>query len=152
MSLTNKEIMHYLKLSTLCPAKYSPSDGVKSDKHAAVFADGKPFLLTGPADDAESVRQAFALSQSISFRDALIAFNLSGRAESGTVNGRDISWNKTHSSVATSISGEVEDGDSSGALMAILLDESHDGSFATFMCIKTDVAQIIDSNCPVLSS
>lgn len=55
MNQYQKELQQLLRLSTLTPASYVPSNEVKTGTHAAVFVGGKPFMLLGPSDDMESM-------------------------------------------------------------------------------------------------
>lgn len=145
-----KELARLLKLSTLTPANYMPSPAVKSGTHAAVFVNGAPFLITGPADDMKSMTQARLLSESPALLSGLQAMGLFGEPEYGTVKGESIDWQISHSSVASSVGGHVESGNDVGDLMAIVIGDNSGNAFAVLMCINTDLAKIIDPSAPAL--
>ena len=62
------DLQKLLAASTLTPGRYSPSAIMRSVKHAAVFVGTRPVILTGRADDIESVGQAARLAESVEFR------------------------------------------------------------------------------------
>jgi len=56
------ELARLLKLSTLTPGIYIPSEAAKNDNHAAVFVGDAPVILCGPSDDPASAAHAEALA------------------------------------------------------------------------------------------
>lgn len=150
MSAYQEELGRLLKLSTLTPAHYAPSDEIKTLRSVAVCVDGEPILLTGPADDDESAYQAQALCHSQSFRQALNGLDLAGELSCRSFEGKEIAWCDEHVSVATSKSGDIEKGGEAGDLVLILVGCKADNRLATWMCVNTEIARIMDPSVPEL--
>lgn len=140
-----------LKLSTLTPGFYTPSERVKHGSHAAVFSGDTPIFLTGPSDCEISVSEAFALTRSQMFVIGLENIGITGELTSGVISGESIQWKNSYSSLVRSESGTVEEGDdNNGELIAInLLDRKE---LTALMCINTSLARIFDENCPELDN
>lgn len=155
MNTYQKELSRRLKLSTITPSTYEPSESVKTSSHAAVFVDGEPFMLLGPDDDRESVRQARALTASDVFMTGVRRLGFSGTPGSvtcGTVCGAEIEWRESYSALAESESGHEETGQGdTGMLMAIILGEAQQcEALSVLMCSVTELAQIFDPSAPAL--
>lgn len=143
------ELARLLAASTLTPGRYAPSLAVKAGMHAAVFVNDSPVILTGPISDAESVRQADALSRSRVVQGLLAVAGKHGDVRSGAVNGAAIDWQDTAAAVVSKPAGQVEDGRGTGPLVAIVLDDPH-LALATNLAINTSTARIFDPDAPEL--
>jgi len=151
-SMTNyqDELARLLKVSTLTPGVYHPSDAVKRATHAAVFAGNTPVILTGEVDDPLSVDQSVALANSPLLANTLRAAGITGNLSSGQIEGNQILWHQNESAIVDSESGEVVYGpDESGELVAIVLDDPHQ-AITTRMCVSTETARIFDPRVPEL--
>ena len=66
--MNKKNLKRALKDSNVTPVTYIPSENFKKSIHICVFANGYPMVLTGMADDKESVKEAEQLLKSTDFR------------------------------------------------------------------------------------
>ncbi|MDR3631429.1 MAG: zincin-like metallopeptidase domain-containing protein [Desulfocapsaceae bacterium] len=144
-----RELARLLKVSTLTPGAYVPSEDVKNTKHAAVFVDFFPQILCGPANDPKSEGIAKALAESPHVRKAFEAAGIKGEVESGVMVGRNILWQEQESAVVSKPSGQVEAGADSGPLVAIVLNDKGN-ALAANLCITTETARIFDPLAPDL--
>lgn len=150
LSDDQKMLMKRLALSTLTPGVYTPSENMKAGTHIAVFVEGKPLLLTGPANDHVSYEQAQALVKSEAFamlvkKSGYISF---GRhIHLGEISGNEINWQDKYSAIVAKESGKIEDGTEKGDLMAVIL--ADDLPLATVMCIDSEIAKAIDPLSPL---
>lgn len=140
-----------LAASSLTPGTYQPSFSVKNDEHAAVLVSGTPLILTGPADDAESIRQAECLAVSPEFIRMVRVAGLTGGITVSAIRGGDINWPKQCDAIVSKPCGQVEHGNEDGPLMTIILGDSMQ-PLATAMCVTTTVAQVIDPFAPNLDT
>lgn len=144
------ELARLLKLSTLTPGNYRPSEAMRNTNHAAVFVGESPIILCGPSDDPESVIQADALAACVQFSKALHANGRAGEVHSGLVAGAHVNWQDNESAIISSVTNQVEmGGGDDGALIAIVLNDPG-YALATFLCINTETARIFDANVPEL--
>jgi len=143
------EIARLLKISTLTPGRYTPSDQVKADNHAAVFVDVMPAILCGPSADPTSVAQAEALANSPHVQAVFRAAGQSGAMYSGIVAGSYVQWQDTESAVVSKHPGQVETGSDDGPLIAVVLNDP-DQALTTSLCVTTAAARIFDPNAPEL--
>jgi hypothetical protein len=143
-------LMHLLKMSTLTPGKYVPSQAVRDNPSTAVFCDGKPVILCGWVDLPESGRQARDLAESGFLKVALEARGLVGPITHGIVKGSDIEWPEVASAIIAKPSGQVEYEDGGeGEVVAIVLDDPH-GALTVALCVNTETARALDPNAPEL--
>ncbi len=143
------ELSRLLKLSTLAPAKYLATAQARGNEHAAVFADGRPVILTGWTDNPQSLEQAVALAQSDQGKAILVAAGYSQPITAGIIAGRDVPWNEEEAAIATKQSGQVEPGGNDGLLVAVVLNDPN-AALATKLSLTTETARILDSTTPEL--
>lgn len=143
------ELSRLLKLSTLAPAKYLATAQARGNEHAAVFADGRPVILTGWTDNPQSLEQAVALAQSDQGKAILVAAGYSQPITAGIIAGRDVPWNEEEAAIATKQSGQVEPGGNDGLLVAVVLNDPN-AALATKLSLNTETARILDSTTPEL--
>ena len=148
MNAYQKKIQELLIKSTLTNGNYTPSEFVKTCRHAAVLLNGHPVYLSGPADDAESRAESDQLAMSAMFATGLKSIGLTGELSSGIVDGADIKWMSSYSAVVRSEEGVVEYGDEDGELVGINLTQSL--PLTVLMCVNSSIAQILDPECPEL--
>ncbi len=156
-SLTNeaqqREVLDRLAASTVTPGRYSPSEVMKSVRHAAVLVGSHAVVLTGRADDLESVAQAARLAESAEFRRMIREVYGDAEPRAGAVDGNRIEWFEGMSALVSKTAGQVEDGAGQGPLVAILtaLPGSRAGdALATALAITADTARIFDSQAQAL--
>lgn len=144
-----EELGRLLRLSTLTPGSYTPSEAVKNSNHAAVFAGDVPVLLCGASDDPASIAQAQALAASQHVKAAFLAAGHTGPIRSGVAAGPEVPWQAVESALVSKPSGQVEAGGDNGPLVAIVL---NDGGHAltTSLCVTTETARIFDAGVPEL--
>ena len=147
MNMNN--LAHRLKLSTLTPGCYQPSESVKTGKHAAVLLGSIPVILCGPSEDYDSIELASKLSQSSRLQALFSLYGLSGAISNGVCNGRDIVWKDCCSAIVAKNTGLVEDGSESGPLISIIL-EDQNNAIATACCTDQEISRIFDPSCPDL--
>jgi hypothetical protein len=143
------ELARLLKLSTLTPGNYIPSEDVKNGNHVAVFVGNRPVILSGPSNDPLSVTQAESLAASPQARFALMAAGHEGEIRIGVAFGKDIDWQANESAVVSKPSGQVEHGNDDGPLVAIVLNDK-DRELATKLSVTTETARILDAAAPEL--
>ena len=140
-----------LAASTLTPGRYSPSAIMKSVKHAAVLVGDLPVILTGRADDVESLGQAARLAESAAFRRMVSGLYGVGEVRVGPVDGSKIAWFDGMPALVSKPAGQVEDGAGLGPLVAILTAEPKVGDrLATAIAITTETARVFDPAAPEL--
>ena len=105
-----KELARLLKLSTLTPSVYTPTDEFKNTNHAAVFVGDAPIILCGSADDSLSVAMSEALAANGHVQAACQAAGISGPIKTGIIVGRNIPWGQTESAIVKKTAGAVEPG------------------------------------------
>lgn len=143
-----QRLQAHLQASSLTPGIFPVTEVFKAMNMAAVLVDGKPILLTGSGDDAASIAQANALSQSKAFKAAMVGLTLTGPVSAGVVAGRDIDWPKQCEAVVGSTPGLAEVDGGNGDLKIISL-HSYRG-LTTLLCVNTELARIIDPKAPVM--
>jgi hypothetical protein len=143
------ELARLLKISTITPGSYVPSDNVRHGMHAAVFVNGDPVILCGPSNDSASVQESQALARSSRFSRLCKKKGLLGVITDGYISGKLIKWNDRESAIVKSTSGEVELGNQDGDLVAIVLNDPNT-SFTAAMCVITEIAKTFDSKAPEL--
>lgn len=143
------ELGRLLKLSTVAPGLYAPTEEVKHGTHVAVFIGDKPILLCGPSDDPESVTMASAFALSPYFKHINGVAGNHGEPSVGYLSGQIIKWQEKESAIVEKLSGQVEDGNGEGSLIAIVLNDPK-RVMAVAMCINTETARIFDHNVPEL--
>ena len=142
------ELLARLAASTVTPERYSPSEVMKSVQHAAVLVGSHPVILTGRADDIESVALAARLAESPEFRRMIREVYGDAEPHAGAVDGSRIEWFGGMPSLVSKPAGQVEDGTGQGPLVAILtaLPGSRGGdALATALAITDETARILDS-------
>ncbi len=142
------ELLARLAASTVTPERYSPSEVMKSVQHAAVLVGSHPVILTGRADDIESVALAARLAESPEFRRMIREVYGDAEPHAGAVDGSRIEWFEGMPSLVSKPTGQVEDGTGQGPLVAILtaLPGSRGGdALATALAITDETAGILDS-------
>ncbi len=145
------DLQKLLAASTLTPGRYSPSAIMRSVKHAAVFGGTRPVILTGRADDIESVGQAARLAESVEFRRMIREVYGDAELRAGVVDGNRVEWFDGMPALVSKAAGQVEDGAGRGPLVAVLIAEATVGdSLATALAITTETARIFDPNVPEL--
>ncbi len=148
-----RELLERLAASTVMPGRYSPSEVMKSVTHAAVLVGSHAVILTGRADDIESVAQAARLAESAEFRRMIREVYGDAEPHAGAVDGNRVEWFEGMSSLVSKPAGQVEDGAGQGPLVAILtaLPGSRAGdALATALAITAETARIFDSHAPAL--
>ena len=148
-----RELLGRLAASTVTPSRYSPSEVMKSVSHAAVLVGSYAVILTGRADDLESVAQAARLAESAEFRRMIRADYGDAEPHAGAVDGSRIEWFEGMASLVSKPAGQVEDGAGQGPLVAILtaLPSSRAGdALATALAATAETARIFDSRSSVL--
>jgi len=148
-----REVRDRLAASTVTPGRYSPSELMKSVKHAAVLVGLHAVVLTGRADDLESVAQAARLAESVEFRRMIREVYGDAEPHAGAVDGNHIEWFEGMTSLVSKPSGQVEDGVGQGRFVAILtaLPGSRAGdALATALAITAETVRIFDSQAPAL--
>lgn len=143
------ELARLLKLSTLTPATYVPSESVRESNHAAVFAGDTPVILCGPSDDPTSAAEALALAASEPLRNMLAKVGKGGDLSSGVIAGTHVRWRAQEAAIASKQSGQIEPGGDGGPLIAIVLNDPHQ-ALATSLCVTTETARIFDAGVPDL--
>jgi antirestriction protein ArdC len=121
---------------------------MKSVQHAAVLVGSHPVILTGRADDIESVALAARLAESPEFRRMIREVYGDAEPHAGAVDGSRIEWFEGMPSLVSKPAGQVEDGTGQGPLVAILtaLPGSRGGdALATALAITDETARILDS-------
>ena len=142
------ELLARLAASTVTPGRYSPSEVMKSVQHAAVLVGSHAVILTGRADDLESVALAARLAESPEFRRMIREVYGDAEPHAGAVDGNRIEWFEGMPSLVSKSAGQVEDGTGQGPLVAILtaLPGSRGGdALATALAITAETAHILDS-------
>ncbi len=142
-----KELAHLLKLSTLTPGIYVPTEDMKNTNHAAVFVNDLPQILCGPAGDPESIAMAKALAKSSHVVDVFKDECLHGGIQTGVMVGRNIDWKEVESAIVAKKSGQVEVGEDSGPVVAIVLNDPAQ-ALTTSLCVTTETARILDPDAP----
>lgn len=151
LSAYQTELARLLKLSTLTPGDYLPSDAAKNTSHAAVFAGDSPVILCGDSDNLASVDQAQALAASPFVIHLLNELKPIGGLSSGIVEGTNVQWQAIESAVVFKLSGKLEFGGESGAFVAVVLnDPSH--ALTTRLCVTTETARLFDPDAPDLDN
>ena len=146
-----RDALDRLAASTVTPGRYSPSEVMKSVKHAAVLVGSHAVILTGRADDLESVALAARLAESPEFRRMIREVYGDAEPHAGAVDGNRIEWFEGMPSLVSKAAGQVEDGTGQGPLVAILtaLPGSRGGdALATALAITAETARIFDSHGP----
>ena len=142
------ELLARLAASTVTPGRYSPSEVMKSVQHAAVLVGSHAVILTGRADDLESVALAARLAESSEFRRMIREVYGDAEPHAGAVDGNRIEWFEGMPSLVSKSAGQVEDGTGQGPLVAILtaLPGSRGGdALATALAITAETAGIFDA-------
>jgi N12 class adenine-specific DNA methylase/antirestriction protein ArdC/phage/plasmid primase-like uncharacterized protein len=145
------ELARLLKLSTLTPGNYEPSEAAKTDNHAAVFVGDEAVILCGPSDDPLSVSQADALAASPQVQNFYRAAGYTDQFYSGVVSGSHIQWGMIESAIVSKPSGLVELGDDIGPLIAVVLNDPKQ-ALTTTLCVTTATARILDPDVPELDN
>ncbi|MDA8350111.1 MAG: zincin-like metallopeptidase domain-containing protein [Pseudomonadota bacterium] len=148
-----RELLGRLAASTVTPGRYSPSEVMKSVSHAAVLVGSYAVIMTGRADDLESVAQAARLAESAEFRRMIREVYGDAEPHAGAVDGSRIDWFEGMASLVSKPAGQVEDGTAQGPLVAILtaLPGSRAGdALATALAVTAETARIFDSRFPAL--
>jgi len=145
------ELARLLKLSTLTPGIYIPSEAAKNDNHAAVFVGDDPVILCGPSDDPASAAHAEALAASPHVREVYRASGRTDIISSGVVTGNHIKWQASESAVVFKPSGQVEVRGDNGPLVAIVLNDPTQ-ALTTSLCVTTETARIFDPDTPELDN
>jgi len=143
-----QRLQAHLQTSTLTPGIFPVSETFKTMAMAAVLVDGKPIVLTGSGDDAASLSQAQAFSQSKAFKAAMTGLSLTGPLSAAVVQGKDIDWPEQCEAVVGSASGVVETDAGNGDLKMISL-HGYRG-LTTLLCVNTELARIIDPKAPMM--
>lgn len=143
------ELARLLRLSTITPGRYAPSEEVKSGFHAAVFVGDTPVILCGPSTDPLSAFQAAALSSSNYVLAAFFAAGKFGAIRNGVVAGSHVPWSLFESAIVSKPSGQVELGNDDGPLLAIVCDDPQQ-ALTTGLCVTTETARIFDVTAPEL--
>ena len=142
-----------LAASTLTPGRYSPTAVMKSVKHAAVLIGERPAILTGRADDLESVGLAARLAASPVFQRMISSIHGAGELRVGAVEGSDVEWLEGMSALVSKPAGQVEEGAGNGPLLAILIGAPDVAdALATALAITTETARIFDPAAPQLQA
>ena len=143
------ELARLLKLSTLTPGTYLPTEEMKERNHAAVFVDEAPVMLCGPVDDPESMQQVEALIANQQFRKALRAAGKVGEVHGGNLMGSNFDWPDQISALTEKPSGEVvsNEGSGDGSIVALVLDDPHN-ALTTLFCVNASVVHDLDPNAP----
>lgn len=150
MTEYQKELARLLKLSTLTPGTYSASEDFVASSHEAVFLNGYPVILCGPAGDPRSMEEAQALSESSAFRQMMeVAGWAVGEFYPG-VSSLKYSVGDKFPAIVSKESGQVEDGSGDGPLVAVILDSVNGTAIATALCVNTETARIFDKDAPEL--
>lgn len=144
-----KELARLLKLSTLTPSIYTPTDEMRNTNLAAVFVGDAPIILCGSADVPDSVAIAEALAASGHVQVACQAAGISGPIKTGIIVGRNIPWGQTESAVVKKTAGAVEPGGDDGPVVAVVLNDPTQ-VLITSLCVTTETARIFDANAPEL--
>ena len=147
-SARQRETLDRLTASTVTPGRYSPSEVVKSVRHAAVLVGSHAVVLTGRADDLESVAQAARLTESAEFRRMIGEVYGGAEPHAGVVDGNRIEWFEGMPALVSKPAGQVEDGAGQGPLVAILtaLPTSRAGdALATALAITAETARIFEA-------
>lgn len=145
------ELAYLLRVSTLTPGRYTPTDEFKDSNHAAVFVDDRPAILCGPSDDPDSVTMADALAKSGFVKKVYEASGNLGEIHSGVIVARNIPFNENESAIVSKSSGQVELGGDMGPLVAVILDDPAN-AISTSLCVTTETARIFDPNAPELDN
>ena len=146
-----RETLDRLAAATVTPGRYSPSEVMRSVKHAAVLVGSHAVILTGRADNLESVALAARLAESPEFRRMIREVYGDAEPHAGAVDGSRIEWFDGMPSLVSKAAGQVEDGTERGPLVAILtaLPGSRGGdALATVLSITAETARIFDSHAP----
>jgi len=151
LSFYQRELARLLSLSTLTPGEYRPSEDAKRSWHAAVYVGTTPVVLCGPHDDPDSIEQTMALAES---GIAATLFRSAGYEDdiwTGIVHGEDIDWNSVESAIVSKPSGQIEHGDGTGPLIAIVLNDER-RALAPLLCVMTETARALDPEAPELDN
>lgn len=135
------KMLDMLAKSPITPGVYQPSANVKIEHHAAVLLDGKPFLLTGWADDKQSVELAHDLAGSADFNILCSLAGVIGGFSAGVVEGGAVEWMQSHAAIVESKAGRVEEGDQKGLLIAILVADVQ--GLVEVMCMNEQISSMI---------
>jgi hypothetical protein len=133
-----RDLTRKLKQSKLSPGTYFPSAAIKDNDSIAVFADGLPIILCGWTDDPLSQALAIAITTSPSVLGILALFYPTCKFTVRQVAGHDIQWPASVSAIVESEAGVLEIGDSSGKLMAVVLNDP-EYALTTALSIQPDV-------------
>lgn len=144
-----KELARLLKLSTLTPSVYTPTDEFRNTNHAAVFVGDAPIILCGSADDSLSVAMAEALAASGQVQVACQAAGISGPIKTGIIVGRNIPWGQTETAIVTKTAGAVDQGGDDRPVIAVVLNDPAQ-AVVTSLCVTTETARIFDVKVPEL--
>lgn len=146
---TNKhqqQLQDFLRLSTLTPGLYAPSEAVKAAQLVGVFAGDTPLLLTGAAGDAGSIAQAEAFCQSQAFAAVLEVLGIKDLLALKSVSASSLDWPESCEAVVAAESGVVEDGAGQGDLM--MINFSGFKELTLLLCVNSELARIIDPEAP----
>lgn len=144
------ELARLLKLSTLTPGTYSASADFVNSSHEAVFVNGHPVILCGPAGDRRSMDEAQALSASSAFRQIMRAAGWAVSEVTPGVSAQQIRLGDQFAAIVSKESGLVEDGSGDGPLVAVILDSVNGTAIAAALCVNTETARIFDKDVPEL--
>ena len=144
------ELQDLLQRSSLTPGQTRPSEELKAGFHAGVTAGEIPVILTGPANDKDSVEMAMALARSPAFERVMRAAGYTGPILPEAIAGISIKWPSVVSAVLPSRPGEIEVGGEEEDLTIMLLDLTHHAGVTTMLCVTTELARIIDPLAPEL--
>ncbi|MDD5493735.1 MAG: zincin-like metallopeptidase domain-containing protein [Dehalococcoidia bacterium] len=145
------ELARLLKLSTLTPGNYVPSEAAKTDNHAAVFVGDEAVILCGPSDDPLLVSQADTLAASPQVQFFYRVAGYTGQINSGVISGSHVKWQASESAIVSKLSGQVEAGDDTGPLVAIVLNDQGQ-ALTTSLCVTTATARVLDPDVPELDN
>lgn len=150
MNEYQKELARLLKLSTLTPGTYSASADFVNSSHEAVFVNGHPVILCGPAGDQRSMEEAQALSVSSAFKQMMQAAGWTVSEVYPGVSAQQIRLGDQFTAIVSKESGQVEDGSGDGPLVAVILDSVNGTAIAAALCVNTETARIFDKDVPAL--
>ena len=137
------KVKRLLRLSTLTPGVYVPSELAKTAKHHAIFVDDEPVIL------CKSSALAKSLAASEQIQNAFLSMGKAGPFTTGTVSGAAVAWNDNEATVLLKVSGQDEVGVGIGSPIVIVLNDPG-YVLATSLCVVNETAQIMDINSPDL--
>lgn len=154
LSPAQERAMDLLRQSTLTPGTYAPTPEMRGGEHLALAAGVVPLMVLGPADDAETAQVGWRLIGSSAMAGLVHAAypEFDGPLNLYPMNGAQVTWHTAMPALVSKPAGQVEQGDESGPLVAVMLDPERGTALAVGMATNNEVLHCIDPAAPQIEA